>query len=118
MPIFEKLSPEEVVGLDQRWRRRGRAQQPIWEELMAREPRLGHLLTVLSAVKDPGGRSFCANAIWAGSAGFPGFKRHLTALVGWGAEQDDPLLRSEAAYEVAYSRLYGALPPCRHCGCG
>jgi hypothetical protein len=41
----------------------------------------------------------------------------LQTLVGWHARQDDPLLRSIKAYDVAYTRCYEALPGCRDCWC-
>ena len=69
------------------------------------------------AVRDRGGPGFCANAVWYGYRGHCGIKRRLVRLVGWGAEVADPVLRSPAAYDVAYRELYDPLPPCRSCAC-
>jgi hypothetical protein len=114
MPIFEKLTSEQVraLGLDP-------APQLLdWRDLARREPRLMDLLERVQAVRDPGGAEFCANAIWFGFIGWSGYKPRIGRLVGWTAEQDDPLLRSAAAYELAYTTLYRVLPPCRNCRCG
>ncbi len=57
----------------------------------------------------------CANAIWYGYGGYPGIKPRLLGLVGWHAR--NPALRSSAAYDLAYRRLYDGLPGCRNCPC-
>lgn len=57
----------------------------------------------------------CANAIWYGYGGYPGIKPRLLGLVGWHAR--NPALRSSAAYDLAYRRLYDDLPGCRNCSC-
>jgi hypothetical protein len=80
-------------------------------ELCRREPRLAALERDIRAVKDNGGRWFCANDWWYGS-----FEPRLVQLVGFGAEQ--PELRTSETYDVAYDALYEQLPDCRgECRC-
>jgi hypothetical protein len=94
-----------------------------WAELIAREPRLQILLDDARATTDdPRRTSFCANAVWYGfpayvESGYPGLQHRFCTLVGWGRTDDDPLLASSAAYDVAHRIIYGALPDCRNCGC-
>jgi hypothetical protein len=83
-----------------------------WKELVAIEPELAKLYEEVCSLKDPGGRSFCAEAVWHRQ-----LKARLTWLVGFRAHGDDPRLRSMAAYDIAFETVYGALPPCRGCGC-
>src|SRR5262245_55346520 len=78
-----------------------------WALLVAREPRLGQLLTEIRAVGAR--RGFCANAAWFGyRAGGRGFKWRKRQLVGWEREGDDPILGTREAYELAYGVLYEA----------
>jgi hypothetical protein len=83
-----------------------------WTEIVSIEPRLSELLREVQAVKDPGGKYFCANDHW-----YPlgGFKSRLSRLVGWHAE--NPALRTCEAYDIAYDFLYELLPNCRECRC-
>jgi hypothetical protein len=63
-------------------------------------------------------KTFCANANWYGYSG-PGLKEKLCQLVGWEAKTDDPRLKTNEAYDVAYEAIYEALPDCRgRCSCG
>lgn len=84
----------------------------MWEVLLRREPELARLQQEVLAVKDEGGDSFCANRAW-----YILFELRLKELVGGRAKSDDPLLRSQEAYELSYHRLYGLLPNCRDCIC-
>jgi hypothetical protein len=79
-------------------------------ELAREEPRLAALAHDIRAVKDTGGRWFCAADHW-----YHDFKPRLMRLVGWGAEQ--PELRSCEAYDTAYDFLFDLLPDCRECHC-
>lgn len=88
-----------------------------WEELVRLEPALESLRSKASAVRDTGGRSFCANRVWFGSADRVALKAQLDELVGWGVRWGDAVLRSKAAYDVAYDRIYNELPACRNCMC-
>lgn len=74
------------------------------------EPLLADMHERISAVKDEGGTSFCANAAWYGE-----FKPLLVQLVGFDGSKRE--LRSKGAYELAYDTLYSALPSCRNCAC-
>ena len=79
---------------------------------MEKEPLLARLQQELSAVRDEGGHSFCANKYW-----YVEVAPRVSTLVGAHAEADDPLLRSPEAYEAAYNVLYHLLPNCRNCVC-
>jgi hypothetical protein len=88
-----------------------------WDELVAREPRLGALLAEAKAVSSRRNPHFCANEVWYGYAGHRGIKPRLRHLVGWDAMSDDPDLHSCRAWDAAYQTIYDALPSCRACGC-
>lgn len=53
---------------------------------------------------------YCANHWWYGRGGF---RARMRMLVGWEAKGDG-IIRSMAAYDVAYATLHGDLPDCRH----
>lgn len=92
----------------------------MWEDLVRIEPRLGEMLKEIQSIKDDGtAPSFCANAQWYRSPGEgeDSFKDRLVAMAGWHAQSSDPEIRSDLAYNVAYEKLYEALPNCRNCGC-
>ena len=55
-----------------------------FNDLVALEPRLAHLLTEARSHKPS--RKFCANEAWYGYFGFSGLKGKLLRLVGWGRE--------------------------------
>lgn len=80
--------------------------------LLKREPELARLQYDAMAVRDEGGNSFCANKVW-----YVSFEPQLKQLVGNNARADDPLLRSQEAYELSYHTLYKLLPDCRNCVC-
>jgi hypothetical protein len=87
-----------------------------WEGLVAVEPRLDILLAKAHGVKDDKReRSFCANAIWFGYNNRPSMRAMLSDLVGWSSQND--ALQSSPAYDLAYDKVYGALPDCRKCLC-
>lgn len=83
-----------------------------WPELVALEPQLADLLREAEAVRDLGGRYFCANRIW-----YAAFKPRLQQLVGWCSDHHDPRLRTSCSYATAYETIYHALPDCRNCSC-
>ena len=83
-----------------------------WEKLLEREPALGELQAELSAVRDEGGTSFCANKYWYVHAA-----PRVAGLVGAQAAKADPSLRTPEAYTLAYEVLYRLLPNCRNCVC-
>ena len=80
--------------------------------LLKREPDLARLQLELMAVKDEGGESFCANKVW-----YIWYEPQLKQLVGSHAGRNDPLLRSQEAYELSQHHLYKLLPNCRNCIC-
>jgi hypothetical protein len=86
-----------------------------WEEMTRLEPRLETLYRRVCTIKDPGGSAFCANACWYGYGGHPSLKEPMTHLVGFDAR--NPQLRTMEAYNLAYQKLYSALPDCRNCMC-
>lgn len=85
-----------------------------WEQLVEAEPQLAELEASVCAVKATDD-TFCAHAVWYGYGREDGGLRgRLIALVGW--NRNHPVLGSMAAYDLAYERLYDALPDCRHEG--
>jgi hypothetical protein len=91
--------------------------KPTWRMLVKIEPELARLYDDVRAVRDPGGIWFCANNRWYGDASGGGFKSRLVRLVGFDAQSRDPRMRTMEAYDVAYDKIYAALPPCRDCLC-
>lgn len=83
-----------------------------WEDLVKREPRLGALLREARAVTPPREPNWDVDRVW-----YMQLKPRLLELVGWFAKSDDPVLHTCDAYDVAYHRIYDALPDCRACGC-
>lgn len=81
-----------------------------WEEMVAVEPLLAKLEEKIKS-EEKGGPGYCANRAWYG----PGnYRSILSSLVGYSA--CDPRLRTEKCYDIAYDRLYAALPDCWHKG--
>ncbi|MFT4040725.1 MAG: hypothetical protein QM692_21270 [Thermomicrobiales bacterium] len=91
---------------------------PTWDDLIACELRLAALLVEMQAVTDdPAKPTFCANDHWYGYGNRgQGFRRRMVSLVG-NSRKPEPVLGTEAAYEVAYDTLYAVLPDCRNCQC-
>ena len=81
-------------------------------QLAEKEPRLNELLWEALSVIDPGGQSFCANDVF-----YSTFKQRIIKLVGFDAESAEPALRTMHAYQLAYHKIYLALPECRGCMC-
>lgn len=77
-----------------------------WDALVAAEPRLGELESVVRDVADnlikPGGE-IGIDQLWHHG----GMKARMSALVGWHATRQE--LRNEAAYLTAYQHLFGLL---------
>jgi hypothetical protein len=89
-----------------------------WHNLIKIEPRLKQLYSEVQAIKDDHTtRAFCANDVWYGYNGNPGFKEPMSRLVGFNAASTDPRIRTMKAYNTAYDKLYQALPDCRNCCC-
>jgi hypothetical protein len=91
----------------------------LWKEMLKEEPALQLLMKELRAVKDDKKEaSFCANRLWLmgwDNDPLSSPKRKIEELVGWHAQ--NPVLRTEAAYRLAYEKLYDVLPNCRNCWC-
>src|SRR5688572_27285202 len=88
-----------------------------WATLVAMEPQLAGLLADAKQEHMNGDPGYCAHRVWYGYDDGPGLKGRLCQLVGWGREAPGPaVLRSPAAYDVAYQKVYQALPDCRHEG--
>ncbi len=92
--------------------------RPTFADLVAMEPKLGQLLREARRIRDTGeDEVFCANAIWFGWHGGPGFKPRLSRLVGWYSGQAG-ILATAMSYDVAFEAIYNALPVCRgNCSC-
>lgn len=96
-----------------------RRQNVTWAELVIREHRLAQLKRRVELARDDGtAPSFCADAHWFGKGDrLPGLRSRLELLVGPASRTDDPILRTQAALDVATATLRALLPPCRGCGC-
>jgi len=91
--------------------------KPTWKALVKTEPRLAVLLKEAQSVDGSGAR-FCANRVWYGYGKTNSFKDRVCRLVGWEAGRCvDPMLKTQGAYDVAYDKIYDALPDCRDCVC-
>jgi hypothetical protein len=82
-----------------------------WCELVKREPELRTLFEKAKAVDDSDPH-FCANRVW-----YRHFKPVLCDLVGWDARVQDGVVNSSEAYDIAYRKIYQALPDCKDCAC-
>jgi hypothetical protein len=81
---------------------------PTFAELATLEPRLDDLLAEAKAHHADAGPTFCSNEVWYRPGGL---KPRLSKLVGWNSGQTG-LLGSSAAYDLAYTEVYRALPDC------
>ena len=89
-----------------------------WKELIALEPRLLALYKEAKTISDDKPTpSFCPNRVWYGRGHEAGLKEKLCSLVGHHATESNRRLRTSRAYDVAYRKVYDALPACRHCSC-
>ena len=78
-----------------------------WEKMVEIEPRLLDLYTEAKSKRRVKG--FCANRAW-----YLGIKGRLCQLVGITAR--NPRLAGCESYDLAYRKIYDALPNCRHRG--
>lgn len=98
--------------------RKARTTRPTWGHLVRAAPRLKALLEEARQVRSHDSPTFCANNVWFGYFEHRGFKPRLHHLVGWAVADRrgaSHLLASSEAYEVAYQKIYQALPDCRDC---
>jgi hypothetical protein len=96
------------VGRKPPWR----IDRPEWEELILAEPRLDDLFRAAKHYRVPTAGVFCAEILWHAR-----FKPQLTFLVGFRCRSEDPVMRTMQAYDVAFAKIYEALPACRGCAC-
>jgi hypothetical protein len=82
-----------------------------WGELVKREPRLRSLCCFARDLVKPEGKPFCANAVWDAV-----FEPQFEQLVGWFAQVQDGVVNTQEAYDLAFERIYEALPDCDHEG--
>ena len=82
-----------------------------WRKITKIEPELRELYKTAVQYKKEAKRDkdFCANNTWVLS-----LKPVLCGLVGWEARNEK--LRTCEAYDIAYYKIYNALPRCRHEG--
>lgn len=93
--------------------------KPTFSQLCKIAPFLRAIELAIKRVSAEGNPHFCANDAWYR------FKPLLLWTVGWDAkgkypkasEDDQRLIASEEAYDVAYDHLYAILPNCRDCSC-
>ena len=87
---------------------------PTWTKMChVEQDLLGLYIDAMNRTRDEESknkRCVCANHIW-----YQDFKPRLRLLVGW--EARNPLLWSSECYDVAYQKIYDAMPECRECGC-
>jgi len=76
-----------------------------WEEIIRIDHRLGMMYEMAKGMKRHEG--FCANKVW-----YTIYKPRLVQLVGWSAAKEE--LRNSEAYDIAYRKIYDALPDCNH----
>jgi len=79
-----------------------------WEQMVIIEPRLLELYKIAKSYKPT--KNFCANQIWYRRGGL---KSKMMKLAGYGAPG---ILGTPEAYDIAYQKIYNALPDCRHDG--
>jgi hypothetical protein len=86
-------------------------------DLVALEPRLDDLMHEARMHHATMDETFCCSAAWYGFGGYPGIKPRLVKLVGYERPGSHPILKTEQAYDVAYSAISEALPDCQDCAC-
>lgn len=77
-----------------------------WEKMIEIETRLQQLYEKAAGYTREKG--FCANRVWYQD----GLKNELLNLVGYGAKHIQ--LSSDECYDIAYQKIYNALPNCNH----
>lgn len=81
-----------------------------WKQIIEIEPRLKELHGQAKRISSAQSGRFCANQVW-----YDFFKERLTELVGW--EANNAAIKTIRHYDVAYEKIYNALPDCRGCSC-
>lgn len=102
--MLERLKAEEEYTLERR------TKVLSWEVIIAIDPFFDDLLCEIQGIRAD--ENFCANGIW-----FETYKPAIVRRIGWYAPNYAPeILKTERAYEIAYRKLYNALPDCQNCG--
>jgi hypothetical protein len=94
--------------------------EKFWNEYIQLEPRL---LELYNQAKVAGSDNpcFCAMEAWDGVHWEPPtFKERLTELVGWFRHgvldsKEKEVLHTSKAFDICYTMILYALPPCRKC---
>jgi hypothetical protein len=84
-----------------------------WSELVRLEPRVGQLRLDCRFADHGDPNGFNRELAWEGSPGVSGLKERLDSLLGEKADTEDPILRSNQAYQIASEECHQALPPNR-----
>jgi len=107
--IDRALKKFETKGVGDMGEQHSKFRDEYWEEMIKLEPRLKALYDYVCQINDDEREpSFCGNEIWYAVG-----RGKLSSLVGNGATVQ--ALRHSTAYEVAFEKIYDALPPCREC---
>lgn len=87
-----------------------------WDDILKLEPRLGFIMDTINLINqseyEHDSPSFCANRVW-----HLDLKPQLVHLVGWERRPYHDVLSTSEVYEIAYFKLWHALPNCRGCAC-
>lgn len=102
---YGPLPPQARIEGDVRDVERG-AREAIWAASVAHDPRISQLYERAARIRDNGGPVFCATDIW-----YKELKPELQRLVSW--NHRNPLFRTAKFFDMAYNRIYCAMPPCR-----
>ena len=87
-----------------------------WKQLILLEPRLEKLLAEINALPPVvRTRAECNLIRWYGQTGNPGYKYQMSGLVGWAVKVKKTPLSTNRAYDIAYEKLFYALPGCAKC---
>ncbi len=87
-----------------------------WAKLVEHEPKLKDLYEEARSIKPEPGEVYCANFTWYSPEG-RNMKKRMMKLVGIMRSGGPGILRTSEAYDLAYKKIYNALPACRGCGC-
>jgi hypothetical protein len=89
------------------------AESLSWDQLVALEPRLRAMMREARRLTD-----LCSLCRWFGyHQRGGGLKAEMERLVGWYCDHPDPIVRSSAAYDVAFEAIYDRGVPAQHEPC-
>ncbi len=81
--------------------------QATWDALVQERPVLASIMEQVHAIKDPGGKSYCANRSWY----------ELYTGPRWLLKEAFAGNTLGGKCPIAYDILYSRLPDCRNCAC-